>query len=135
MVTGDQDVEVVITIHVHGPQVVASLVFAQKVAGELSLSVILVPHRFPGYQASAGGSVQVTVLINIGEGKGVRTVDGWIDLNRLEVRAELSTLDGIGFRFEPEDPLVMAPGCEVIDEAVPVQVTGKDIGGPRLLVR
>ena len=120
MVTGDQGVEVPIPVHVHGPQVVAPLVRAQKVAGELALSVILVPDRFSGCQTSAGGCVEVTVLIHVGEGEGVRTVDDWIDLDRLEVRAEPSALDGIGFRLEPEDPLAMPPGCQVIDEAVPV---------------
>lgn len=122
--TGDENVEISIAIHVSGAQVVAALVVADDVFRESALAIILIPRRHPVGFFSASDGVDMSVTVDVCHCETMRKLDVGIDFDLLEIWAA-----------KPKDALAVTASGEVIGVSVTIEVGGDNVCGSFFVLR
>ncbi len=58
-----EKIQVPISIHVFGSEVVGSLIHAYEMLGEISFSLVLVPEHVARLEATASGGIEIAIAI------------------------------------------------------------------------
>ena len=117
----DEQVDVLVPVHVHRPNVVSGLVVGNDVGGEIALAVVLEPG---GNLADVGasGGVHVAVAVHIADLQTVRGKKLGVHVVNLPARV-----------LEPDEPLAVPTGGDHVEFPVPVHVGGLDVGRAEVL--
>ena len=114
--TGNENVEIAIPIHIDGGQVVAALVGTDHVFYEFTIPFILIPCSHPVGFLTASNCGEMSVAVNVGHSETVRKLDFGIDLDLFEVRAS-----------KPKYAFAVTARRHVIGVPVAVEIGGHNV--------